>query len=178
MVYLYDACDQISDFCHQHLLRKMRWKISWTEGRTDRGKTVYPPPPSGSGGIIIDDTCISMIHWLKLSNKCLGLVWWCLTPLSTIFQLYCGGQFYWWRKPEYPEKTTEIVTSHWQTLSHNVISRNTSPWTGVRTHNFTVNPTTIRSRKKTAPDTCISMIHWLKLSYKCLDIGWSPTHIM
>ena len=24
------------------------------EGRKDRGKTVYPPPPSGSGGILID----------------------------------------------------------------------------------------------------------------------------
>jgi hypothetical protein len=51
MGYLYEACDQISDFCHQYLLRKMRRKISWdgrkdrqTEGRTDRGKTVYPPP--------------------------------------------------------------------------------------------------------------------------------------
>jgi hypothetical protein len=68
MVYLYDACDQISDFCYQQLLRKMRRKISWTDGRTDgqrsnsippspfgeRGyKTVYLPPPSGSGGIII-----------------------------------------------------------------------------------------------------------------------------
>ena len=52
MVYLYEACDQKSDFCHQQLLRKMRRKISWTDGRTDRGKTVYPPPPSGSGGII------------------------------------------------------------------------------------------------------------------------------
>ena len=50
-----------------------------------------------------------------------GLGLWCVTPLSTIFQLYHGSQFYWWRIPEYPEKTTDPPQVN-DKLSHNVVS--------------------------------------------------------
>jgi hypothetical protein len=41
-------------------------------------------------------------------------------PLSTILHLYRGGQSYWWRNPEYPEKNTDLpqVTDK---LDHNVL---------------------------------------------------------
>ena len=31
-----------------------------------------------------------------------------ITPFSKIIQLFRGGQFYWWRKLEYLEKTTDL----------------------------------------------------------------------
>jgi len=31
-----------------------------------------------------------------------------MVPRTTTFQLYRGCQFYWWRRPNYPEKNIEL----------------------------------------------------------------------
>jgi len=47
-----------------------------------------------------------MLFLQQFSVGLMGFRLWCLTPLSTIFQLYHGNQFYWWGKPE---KTTDLL---------------------------------------------------------------------
>ena len=53
---------------------------------------------------------------------CLGF--WALVLNATFnnIQLYRGGQFYWWRKPEYPQKTTNPVPSHLNLMKYFLFS--------------------------------------------------------
>ena len=72
----------------------------------------------------------TFINSSPVNGRWFGLVLWYLTPLSTIFQLYRCGQLYWWSKPGYPKKTTDLsqvtdklypimlYTSPWAEVEH------------------------------------------------------------
>ena len=50
---------------------------------------------------------ISAISWQSVSTLYFSYI--VAVTFNTIFQLYRGSQFYSWRKPEYPENSTDLL---------------------------------------------------------------------
>ena len=120
------------------------------------------------------------MQWSFLySVSSVKMIWfglWYLMPLSTIFKLYCGSQFYWWRKPEYPVKTTDLPQV---TDKHNVVHLVLS---GIQTPNIScdwINPTTIQSQPWRPFHCILGICLWLcRNEMKAANRYISKKHIL
>jgi hypothetical protein len=102
------------------------------------------------------------ISWIAHTD-CLNIIYqvvyglWCLTSLSTIFQLYHGDQLYCWRITRVFGENHRPVTSHWQGSNSQLY------WWWALIAKVVVNPTTIRS--------------WLQQPHICITSMWThQTH--
>ena len=122
------------------------WMCSWEENAWDECSPLWKW--ACAEGPCSNDACLldSVKSERKLrfvlfhSSRCVGLLDWFMVFNATFNNMsvtcvYRGGHYYWWRRLEYPEKTTDLsqVTDK---LYHIMLYRVHLPINGVRNHNI------------------------------------------
>ena len=100
------------------------------------------------------------------------------SSLSTIFQLYGGGQLYWWRKPEDLGKNHWPVASHWQ-IYH--IMLYTLPWSRCELTTSMVKGTDCIGSCKSIYHTITAMmahIYTYIYIFELTERGWPQTNCL
>ena len=131
---------------------------------------VVSDSPLTTSGLPFQRDCTPIVKKIRFYTKVDWVVIWCLTPLSSIFQLYRVSQFYWWRKPDYLEKTTDLsqVTDK---LYHIMLYRIHPSLAGIEPTMLVVictdcigNPPTIQSRQRRPLDWLVFNTHFCSIS--------------
>jgi hypothetical protein len=121
---------------------------------------------------IFSTTSFPIVVGICSKWKGLWLRW--LPLFSTIFQLYSGGQFYLWMKPDYPEKNTDLpqVTDK---RYHIMLHQGHLAWVGLTT--LMVIGTHCIGTYKSKFHTIIS-IHWISVFLGFVGIikQWNIVH--
>ena len=93
---------------HNHEIKSLSFKKIVLKKTTGTNGFIFRLLAPGQAENFLISICLLLLHHF---NNNYGLIWFMVfnATLNNISATeYCGGQFYWWKKLEYSEKTTDL----------------------------------------------------------------------